>query len=73
MGRNGQIPDTLEDVWVKIALNEEEEANKLIDRTEAAPRNPFDEKYSKVEDYDWETCSAVLDKAEIQQLFKRGW
>ena len=69
----GQIPDTLEDVWVKIALNEEEEANKLIDRTEAAPRNPFDAKYSKVEDFDWETCSAVLDKAEIQQLFKRGW
>ena len=69
----GQIPDTLEDVWVKIALNEEEEANKLIDRTEAAPRNPFDAKYSRVEDFDWETCSAVLDKAEIQQLFKRGW
>jgi hypothetical protein len=69
----GQIPDTLEDVWVKIALNDEEDAKRLIDRTEAAPRNPFDEKYSKVEDYDWETCSAVLDKAEIQQLFKRGW
>ena len=47
----GQIPDTLEDVWVKIALEGEQEALQLIDRT-TATRNPFDAKYSKVEDAD---------------------
>ena len=57
----GQIPDTLEDVWVKIALEGEQEAKQLIDRT-SATRNPFDAKYSKVEDAEWETCSQVLDQ-----------
>jgi superfamily II DNA/RNA helicase len=47
----GQIPDTLEDVWVQIALDSEAEARQLIDRT-AATRNPFDAKYNKVEDAD---------------------
>lgn len=37
----GQIPDTLEDVWVQVARNDEHAANQLIDRT-AATRNPFD-------------------------------
>ncbi len=45
----GQIPDTLEDVWVKVALNDEAEIAELIDQT-TATRNPFDKKYSKVED-----------------------
>src|ERR1700686_485472 len=35
----GQIPDTLEDVWVQLALNDEQAANQLIDRT-TATRNP---------------------------------
>jgi hypothetical protein len=52
----GQIPDTLEDVWVKVALNDEAEINELIDQT-TATRNPFDKKYSKVEDTAWETCA----------------
>jgi hypothetical protein len=38
-------------VWVQIALDSEAEARQLIDRT-AATRNPFDAKYSKVEDAD---------------------
>jgi len=68
----GQIPDTLEDVWVQIALNDEHAARQLIDRT-AATRNPFDVKYSKVEDADWETCSAVLNGISIKELLSRGW
>jgi superfamily II DNA/RNA helicase len=39
-GLFGQIPDTLEDVWVQVALNDEQAANQLIDRT-TATRNPF--------------------------------
>jgi ERCC4-related helicase len=68
----GQIPDTLEDVWVQVALNEEQAARQLIDRT-AATRNPFDEKYSKVEDADWETCSLVLDPQAVKEQLSRGW
>ena len=68
----GQIPDTLEDVWVKIALDSEEEARQLIDRT-TSTRNPFDAKYSKVEDADWETCSLVLDPLAVREQLSRGW
>ena len=68
----GQIPDTLEDVWVKIALEGEQEARQLIDRT-TATRNPFDAKYSKVEDADWETCSLVLDPITVKEKLSRGW
>lgn len=68
----GQIPDTLEDVWVQVALKDEQAANQLIDRT-AATRNPFDVKYSKVEDADWETCSTVLDPIAVKEQLLRGW
>ncbi len=68
----GQIPDTLEDVWVQVALNDEQAANQLIDRT-TATRNPFDAKYSKVEDADWETCASVLNSVSMRELLSRGW
>lgn len=45
---------------------------QLIDRT-TATRNPFDVKYSKVEDADWESCSLVLDLISVSELLKRGW
>jgi|MTBAKSStandDraft_1061840.scaffolds.fasta_scaffold04396_3 hypothetical protein len=68
----GQIPDTLEDVWVQVALNDEQAARQLIDRT-TATRNPFDVKYSKVEDADWETCASVLNSVSMRELLSRGW
>ena len=68
----GQIPDTLEDVWVQVALNDAQAANQLIDRT-AATRNPFDAKYSKVVDADWETCVSVLNRLSMKELLSRGW
>jgi hypothetical protein len=68
----GQIPDTLEDVWVQIALNDEQAANQLIDRT-TATRNPFDKKYSRVEDADWETCASVLNNESMKELLSRAW
>ena len=71
-GLFGQIPDTLEDVWVQIALNDEQAAKQLIDRT-TATRNPFDAKYSKVEDADWETCSLVLEPLAVKEQLSRGW
>lgn len=68
----GQIPDTLEDVWVHLALNDEQEARQLIDRTVVA-RNPFDIKYSKVIDSDWDTCPLVLDPFAIKEELQKGW
>jgi superfamily II DNA/RNA helicase len=68
----GQIPDTLEDVWVQVALNDEQAARQLIDRT-TATRNPFDVKYSKVEDAEWETCASVLNSVSMRELLSRGW
>lgn len=71
-GLFGQIPDTLEDVWVQVALNDEQAARQLIDRT-TATRNPFDVKYSKVEDADWETCASVLNGVSMRELLSKGW
>lgn len=71
-GLFGQIPDTLEDVWVQVALNDEAAANQLIDRT-TATRNPFDAKYSKVEDADWETCASVLNGLSMREMLSKAW
>lgn len=68
----GQIPDTLEDVWVHLAFKDEQAAQQLIDRT-TATRNPFDIKYSKVEDADWDTCASVLNSVGMKELMSSGW
>ena len=68
----GQIPDTLEDVCVKVALNDQAEIAELIDQT-TATRNPFDRKYSKVEDADWETSPIVLNPISVRELMELGW
>lgn len=70
-GLFGQIPDVLQDVWVDFALGEIERAKKLIDNIE--PRHPFDERYSKVENIDWEDCSQILNEAEKLVLLRKGW
>jgi len=68
----GQIPDTLEDVWVGIAENDEAKARELIERA-VETRNPFDAKYSKVEDAQWESCSIVLNSFSTGELLRRPW
>lgn len=67
----GQVPDTLEDVWIDIALNNEEKAKERIDIL--PEKNPFEIKYETIEPSteDWESCSVVLDKEDkINQLMK---
>ncbi len=68
----GQIPDVLEDVWINVALNEEEKAKKLIEEAPES-KHPFDERYNKVENVDWESCARVLDKREKQKYLMQGW
>ena len=69
----GQIPDTLEDVWVKIALEDKEAARRLINRATDGTQNPFDAKYSRVKDEDWESCSKVLNPQSVRELMSRQW
>jgi ERCC4-related helicase len=67
----GQIPDTLEDVWVAAALSDEEEAKRVID---AVPkRHPFEMRYDRIENVDWESCSRVLDSASQLEALREGW
>ncbi len=47
-------------------------AKEQKERT-AATRNPFDVKYSKVEDADWETCSLVLNPIAVREQLQKGW
>ena len=67
----GQLPDTLEDVWVQVALGQAEEAKQTID---AVPRkHPFELRYREVRHVDWESCARVLDDAARRETLARGW
>jgi len=70
----GQIPDTLEDVWVQTALGKIEEAENRIN---AVPeRHPFDIKYNtdaNVTGARWEECSNVLNTNDRYEYLKQGW
>lgn len=67
----GQIPDVLEDVWIEMAIGDKEEAKKVIDNLPA--RHPFEMKYNKIENIDWESCSDVLNNIERKRVLKDGW
>ena len=67
----GQLPDTLEDVWVKVALGQIEEAKQTID---AVPdRHPFTLRYHEVKRVDWESCARVLADDAKREALTRGW
>jgi superfamily II DNA or RNA helicase len=67
----GQLPDTLEDVWVNVAQRDEEKARQVID---AVPQqHPFEMRYDRVESVDWESCSTVLDSQPQLEALLRGW
>ena len=68
----GQIPDVLEDVWVDVALNNQEEAKKRIN---AIPKqHPFALKYhANVEAIDWDRCDKVLNNIEARKAMMKGW
>lgn len=72
-GLFGQIPDTLEDVWIDMALGDKEDAARRIDQATALKANPFDKKYSTVVDEDWDSTPRVIDPIEAGEILKRGW
>ncbi|MDD2401877.1 MAG: phospholipase D-like domain-containing protein [Clostridia bacterium] len=71
-GLFGQIPDVLEDVWVKVALRQEEEALQKID--EVPKQHPFELRYHvHVGKVDWESCTKILDRREKKKYLMKGW
>ena len=67
----GQLPDTLEDVWISVALGRIEDAKKTID---AVPdEHPFALRYHEVERVDWESCARVLGDDAKREVLTRGW
>ncbi len=67
----GQIPDVLEDVWIEVALGNKEEAKNIIDNI--PHRHPFEMKYNKIENIDWESCADVLNNVERKRVLREGW
>ena len=69
----GQIPDTLEDIWIDVALDNIEEAKERIDRV--PEQNPFTIKYeTKIPPTeDWEASTFVLDNDEKLKHLLNGW
>jgi len=68
----GQLPDVLEDVWINIALGQEEEALKIIDNV--PERHPFEARYNDdVRHIDWESCTRVLNDKEKRRVLEKGW
>jgi len=67
----GQLPDTLEDVWVAVAQHDEQRARQIID--EVPTVHPFAMRYDRVESVDWETCSIVLDRQSQLDALMQGW
>ncbi|MBW2708168.1 MAG: DEAD/DEAH box helicase family protein [Deltaproteobacteria bacterium] len=70
-GLFGQIPDVLEDVWIDVANGEIKEAKKLI--ASVHPKHPFDEKYNRVAEFDWDTCAIVLNAEETKSILLEKW
>lgn len=67
----GQLPDTLEDVWVQVALGQRQEAQRKID---AVPeQHPFEVRYRAVEPVDWESCREVLSAEAKRAVLRAGW
>ena len=53
-------------------MDEKAKARNLIDRTQTV-QNPFDEKYARVEDSNWEECTSVINPIGIHEVMKTGW
>jgi ERCC4-related helicase len=67
----GQLPDTLEDVWVYVAENNMEKAQQTI---AAVPeQHPFEIKYHRIESVPWERCARVLDATDRRKYMAKAW
>lgn len=67
----GQIPDTLEDAWIEIALGDEEKAKRTIGKV--PEQHPFEAKYNQITQVDWETCEEVINPLVVKKALESGW
>ncbi|WP_246240537.1 phospholipase D-like domain-containing anti-phage protein [Anaerocolumna sedimenticola] len=68
----GQLPDMLSDVWIDVALNNIDEANKQIGNI--PDKHPFDVRYNdNVATIEWEKCEEVLNNIEIKKILMKRW
>jgi superfamily II DNA or RNA helicase len=68
----GQIPDTLEDVWVLVARHEEQNAQQRIDLVPKV--HPFELRYERrPESVDFESCAKVLTADVQMDSLQSGW
>lgn len=61
----------LESLWIDVAQGEIDEARRLIDGIKQT--HPFDDRYAKVENLDWESCAKVLSANEMHKALSTGW
>nr|WP_314622926.1 phospholipase D-like domain-containing anti-phage protein [uncultured Noviherbaspirillum sp.] len=67
----GQIPDVLESLWIDVAQGQIDDAKRLIDGIQQT--HPFDDRYAKVGNLDWESCARILSAAEMERALGTGW
>ena len=67
----GQLPDTLEDIWIQVALGELEDAKRTLDTVPT--KHPFALRYHEVERVDWESCHRVLTDVAKHRCLSLGW
>lgn len=67
----GQLPDVLEDVWVDVALGEQERAKQIIDAV--LQKHPFEICYAEVRPIDWESCTQALSDDAKLEVLRKGW
>jgi superfamily II DNA/RNA helicase len=67
----GQIPDTLEDIWILVARNNEAAAYQKIDTVPAV--HPFDFRWERIEAIDWESCYKVLEEDGQLSELRKSW
>jgi superfamily II DNA or RNA helicase len=68
----GQLPDTLEDVWVHLARHEIAEAQKRLDLVPKV--HPFELRYERKPDHvDFESCARVLTAETQLDVLLQGW
>ncbi len=68
----GQVPDTLEDIWVLVARHEEKEAQNRIDLVPTV--HPFELRYERrPEPVDFESCTNVLTSQDQLETLVQKW
>ena len=67
----GQLPDTLEDVWVNVALADDVRARRIIDAVPLS--HPFEMRYDRIQNVPWEECAQVLTATSQLEALRKSW